>query len=129
VLAAVTPPDRAEAVVLYETEGASGRVRELEVGGVLTRLLESCHSTWVFQPERMRFRRVPLGATVGITSESEWQPYHRLDIDLSTGAFAVALNPEGTRLLRSWLHFEPCIHCQTGDETAELSLEVIGERR
>jgi hypothetical protein len=98
---------------------------ELEVIGRDVHVLESCHSTWVFDAGRGRFRRVPRGVDIWMPSEKEWHPYHRLEFDGSTGAFAIALNPEGTRMLRSWIHEEPCPHCQTGDATNELSLAPI----
>jgi hypothetical protein len=62
--------------------------------------------------------------------ESEWAAYYRLEIDASTGAFAVGLTPDDTRVLRSRLHIEPCRHCAPAardepDHTAELSLDAI----
>ncbi len=108
-------------MVLYENEIKS----EIEVGGVSIRVLESCHSLWVFDPERKRFRRVPRGTRLDMPSpESDWTAYHRLEVEPSTGAFAVALNQDGTRVLRSWLHSESCRHC-AADRTGELSLEAI----
>ncbi len=108
-------------MVLYENEIKP----EIEVGGASLRVLESCHSLWVFEPARMRFRRVPRGTRLDMPSpESDWTPYHRLEVEPSSGAFAVSLNEDGTRVLRSWLHIDPCRHCQT-EQTAELSLEAI----
>jgi hypothetical protein len=66
------------------------------------RRIESTHSTWLFDSERMRFARLPRG--VDPTSgplESEWQSYFGLELDPS-GAFTVALNADHTRLLRAW---------------------------
>jgi len=120
-------------VVLYEQEmdtdtpeTAPGvTVEEVELGGVALRVLESCHSVWVFESGRMRFRRVPRGTRLDMPSpESDWTPYFRLEVEPSTGAFAVGLNAEGTRVLRSWLHLEPCRHC-AGDQTGELSLDAV----
>jgi len=119
-------------VVLYENEiesevpevstSALGRT---EVGGSALRVLESCHSIWIFEPARMRFRRVPRGTRLDMPSpESDWAPYFRLEVEPSSGAFAVGLNEDDTRVLRSWLHIEPCRHCNT-DQTGELSLEAI----
>jgi hypothetical protein len=108
-------------VVLYENETKP----EIEIGGASVRVLESCHSLWVFEADRKRFRRVPRGTRLDMPSpESEWTSYHRLEVEPSSGAFAVALNEDGTRVLRSWLHAEPCRHCSV-DRTAELSLEAI----
>jgi len=66
------------------------------------RRIDSTHSTWLFDTERMRFCRMPKGVDPSsVTLESEWQPYFGLEIDAS-GAFTVALNVEHTRLLRAW---------------------------
>jgi hypothetical protein len=108
-------------VVLYENETKP----EIEVAGLSIRLLESCHSVWLFDPGRMRFRRVPRGTRLDMPSpESEWTRYHRLEVEPSSGAFAVTLNEDGTRVLRSWLHSEPCRHCGA-DQTGEISLEEL----
>ncbi len=98
---------------------------EVEVVGQKFHVLESCHSTWVFDVDRDRFRRVPRGVDIRMPSEQEWHPYYRLDIDAGTGAFAIALNPEGTRMLRSWVHEEPCLHCMAGEVTSELLLAPV----
>jgi hypothetical protein len=58
------------------------------------------------------------------SAENEWTPYYRLELDASTGAFSVGLNADDTRVLRSWLHVEPCRHC-SGDQTGELSLDAL----
>ena len=98
---------------------------EALVNGMSVRVLESCHSLWIFEPERGRFRRVPRGTRLDMPSpENEWTPYYRLELDASSGAFSVGLNPDDTRVLRSWLHVEPCRHC-SADHTGELSLEVL----
>ncbi|MDA8073195.1 MAG: hypothetical protein M0Z82_16750 [Actinomycetota bacterium] len=88
-------------------------------------VLESCHSTWLFDPERMRFRRI----LKGLESESHqtatgWRPYFGLDIDPLSESFVVRLNPEGTRLLRSWRHVDHCAQCG-GEATTELSLDDL----
>lgn len=100
-----------------------------ELAGVASGTLESCHSIWVFDPERMRFRRVPRGASVEMPATAEdWQPYYRLEVNPETGAFAVGLNQDGTRMLRSWLHVEPCPHCPAGSQTEELTLDAVRPR-
>jgi hypothetical protein len=74
--------------------------------------IESCTFTWVFDFRRRRFRRVPSGTSVtGPEPPGAWIAYHRIDLHGDTGCFAVTLNPEGTRILRSWLHVQPCRHC------------------
>ena len=53
-----------------------------------------------------------------------WRAYFGLEIDPISESFVVLLNPEGTRLLRSWRHVEQCPQCG-GNQTAELSLEEL----
>jgi hypothetical protein len=101
------------------------RVEDIHINGVPVRVLESCHSLWIFEPERARFRRVPRGTRLDMPSgENEWTPYYRLELDASSGAFSVGLNPDDTRVLRSWIHSDPCRHC-SGDQTGELSVEAL----
>ena len=46
------------------------------------RRIDSAHSTWLFDTERMRFCRLPQGVDPSsITLDSEWQPYFGLEID------------------------------------------------
>lgn len=88
-------------------------------------VLESCHSTWIFDTERMRFRRVLKGLTLDVhAATTAWRPYFGLEIDPISESFVVLLNPEGTRLLRSWRHVEHCPQCG-GNQTAELSLDEL----
>lgn len=83
--------------------------------------LESCHSIWRFDTGRMRFQRVMRSGAGRITTE--WRPYHALILDPRSEAFTVVLNPEGTRLLRSWRHTGACSQC--GERmTAQLSLDA-----
>jgi hypothetical protein len=121
-------------VVLYEnrldpaTEAYErpSLVLEAEDGnGKPLRLLESCHSIWIFDSGRMRFRRVPRGTRLDMPSpESDWTAYFRLEMEPSSGAFAVDLTEDGTRVLRSWLHNDPCRHCAS-DQTGEMSLDDL----
>jgi GH25 family lysozyme M1 (1,4-beta-N-acetylmuramidase) len=88
-------------------------------------ILESCNSTWLFDTERMRFRRVLKGIDVGRhQAATEWRLYFRLDLDPRSESFVVVLNADGTRLLRSWRHTEQCAQCG-GQATAELSLGEV----
>jgi hypothetical protein len=65
--------------------------------------IDSAHSVWVFDTDRMRFRRLPKGADPGAPSlERDWQQYFALVEDDDSGAFTVALNEDRTRLLRSF---------------------------
>jgi hypothetical protein len=64
--------------------------------------IDSTHSTWLFDQERMRFCRIPRGVDPSsLPLDRDWQAYYALEIDVS-GAFTVALNAERTRLLRAW---------------------------
>ncbi|HLG68750.1 MAG TPA: hypothetical protein VKV36_12890 [Acidimicrobiales bacterium] len=88
-------------------------------------VLESCHSTWLFDTTRMRFRRILKGLDIDARNASTaWRPYYGLELDPFSESFVVLLNPEGTRLLRSWRHVEHCSQCG-GDATAELSVEEL----
>jgi hypothetical protein len=88
-------------------------------------VFESCHSTWVFDTERMRFRRILKGTLPGHQPVStEWRPYFGLETETEGESFAVLLNEDGTRLLRSWRHTTDCAQCG-GQVTAELSLDEL----
>jgi hypothetical protein len=88
-------------------------------------VLESCHSTWIFDTERMRFRRVLKGLALDArATTTAWRAYYGLELDPISESFVVLLNPEGTRLLRSWRHVEHCPQCG-GNQTAELSLDEL----
>ena len=70
---------------------------------VLVERIESAHSVWLFDTERHRFRRLPLGADADAPAlDSDWEPYFAFDLDEATGAFTVALNEDGTQLLRAF---------------------------
>lgn len=88
-------------------------------------VLESCHSTWLFDTDRMRFRRILKGLDLDARNASTaWRPYYGLELDPLSESFVVLLNPEGTRLLRSWRHVNYCKQCG-GEATAELSVEEL----
>jgi hypothetical protein len=88
-------------------------------------ILESCHSTWIFDTERMRFRRILKGLALDAhAATTAWRAYFGLEIDEISESFVVLLNPEGTRLLRSWRHVEQCSQCG-GNQTAQLSLDDL----
>jgi hypothetical protein len=88
-------------------------------------VLESCHSTWLFDTERMRFRRILKGLDLDSRrATTDWRPYFGLDLDPVSESFVVLLNSEGTRLLRSWRHVEHCSQCG-GEATGELSLDEL----
>ncbi len=88
-------------------------------------VLESCHSTWLFDAERMRFRRILKGLDLDARNASTaWRPYYGLELDPISESFVVLLNPDGSRLLRSWRHVDHCPQCG-GEATAELSVEEL----
>jgi hypothetical protein len=90
--------------------------------------IESTHSVWLFDAERMRFRRVPKGTDPNAPSlDSDWEPYFALDVDHETGAFTVALNQDRTRLLRAWRDSVPAPEGAREGTTGELSLEPTTE--
>jgi hypothetical protein len=88
-------------------------------------VFESCHSTWIFDERRMRFRRVLKDIAIGEQSVvTEWRHYSGIEVDPLTEGFTVLLNTEGTRLLRSWRHTRDCRQCG-GQATSELSLDAL----
>jgi hypothetical protein len=88
-------------------------------------VLESCHSTWLFDTSNMRFRRILKGLDLDARDASTaWRPYYGLELDPMSESFVVLLNPEGSRLLRSWRHVQHCPQCG-GDATAELSIQDL----
>ena len=94
------------------------RTGELEV-------IKSCNDTWLLDPERGRFRRIPRSAPVSFLAEvGHWETYERLEIDAETGDFTLVLNASGSQRLRSFRHTVPCEQCGEGmpaDEDAAVS--------
>ena len=88
--------------------------------------LDSCHSRWDFDTERLRFRRAPTGPGLdALMAMTQWRPYHELLIDPDSDSFVVVLNDAGTRMLRSWRHTEAvCPQCGAS-RTEELALDAI----
>ncbi len=85
--------------------------------------IESTHSVWLFDTDRMRFRRVPKGTDPDAPSlDKDWEAFFALDVDDETGAFTVALNDDRTRLLRAWRDDVPA-----PEGTGELNLEPTTE--
>jgi len=88
-------------------------------------MFESCHATWLFDTRRMRFRRILKGVEVeGHAVATQWRTYYGLELDEHSERFTVVLNPEHTKVLRSWRHTHACTQCG-GNVTAELSLEDL----
>lgn len=74
--------------------------------------VESCGFLWLFDANRNRFRRVPRGVAPELVgAPDEWVRYHRVELQVDRSCFVVTLDVDGTRVLRSWLHFDPCAHC------------------
>jgi hypothetical protein len=88
--------------------------------------IDSCHSRWVFDEEKMRYRRVLKGLGIGVrTVMTEWRPYTGLHLDEHSDSFTVVLNEAGTRMLRSWRHRAgECAQCGA-QVTEELSVDDI----
>jgi hypothetical protein len=87
--------------------------------------LESCHSTWIFDPRQLRFCRILRGISSGRGRIStEWRPYSELEIDPRARTFTVNLNEERTRLVRSSIHTSDCVACGASP-TTEISLDEI----
>ena len=86
--------------------------------------LESSNSIWLFEVDRMRFRRVPRGTDPNAPAPAaEWQPYFGLEVEPETGAFTVALNEDGTRRLRAVRVDAP----ERDDRTREVTLRPDSE--
>jgi len=103
--------------------GDSGGLDHSASGGLL--VLDSCHSTWVFDVVGRRFRRVLKGLDVDpAIAATDWRPYERLELAEGSEAFVVVLNSSGTRRIRSWRHVDGCGQCE-GEQTVELSLDDL----
>lgn len=88
-------------------------------------VVDSCHSTWLFDESAHRFRRILKGLDVDPTlAATDWRPYSRLEFAEESDAFVVLLNEAGTRRIRSWRHVDGCEQCE-GEQTTELSVEDI----
>jgi hypothetical protein len=88
-------------------------------------VLESCHSTWIFDSRQLRFCRILKGIEVRHRRIStEWRPYWDLEIDQDGESFTISLDEARTRLIRSSGHSPDCLP-SAGNETIELSLEHI----
>jgi hypothetical protein len=90
-------------------------------------IIESCHSTWIFDLARLRYCRVLKGIEVSHQPvHTDWRPYELLETDPMTETFCVWLNSSGSRRIRSWRHTPQCTQCRDHD-TSELSLSDIRE--
>lgn len=125
------PPPRAPLVVdLNGNPGTNGTAGDplgvpmvADPGGLL--VVDSCHSTWLFDASAKRFRRILKGLDVDpALAATDWRPYERLELSEGSDAFIVVLNEAGTRRIRSWRHVDGCAQCE-GERTSELSVEDI----
>lgn len=88
-------------------------------------VLESCHSTWIFDPRRLEFCRILKGVEVENRSVvTKWRRYWQVQLNPESEGFTVHLNAAGTRLIRSWRHATNCTQCGASD-TAEVSLADV----
>lgn len=89
-------------------------------------VVESCHSTWLFDMDRMRFRRILRGPELSHPhATTAWRPFYGLEGEEGSDSFVVLLNPGGTRLLRSWRHLSGyCPSCGE-EQTMELSADEM----
>jgi hypothetical protein len=98
---------------------------DIALRGLDVLVLESCHSTWIFDPRRLEFCRILKGVEVASRSVvTKWRPYSQVQLDPEAEGFTVYLNAAGTRLIRSWRHATNCTQCGASD-TAELSLQDV----
>lgn len=98
----------------------------MQLSGIEVAVLESCNSTWLFDTDRGRFRRVPRGTRLDFpAADAEWEPCFGIEVLPETNAFVVHLNETGTRLLRAYRHADPCEHCGT-DSTGLVTLAESG---
>jgi hypothetical protein len=84
-------------------------------------VLESCHSTWLFDEDNRRFCRVLKGPRMSASVVTGWRAYDHIVLQPESDAFVVHLDSSGSRLLRSWRHTAHCDQCG-GGLTTERSL-------
>lgn len=102
----------------WEADSAAARAAPI--------VIESCHSTWVFDATRSRFQRIPKGLDLSSAAlTAAWQPYYGLELEEGSDSFVVQLDPQGTRLLRSWRHLEGGCEWCGEHRTTQLSLDDV----
>jgi len=103
-------------------------MQHAHVAGTAVQVLESCHSTWIFDPERGRFRRAARGSAIDVPApDHEWEDYFGLELLPDSDAFVVKLNDSGTKLLRAYRHTEGCTACAE-EPTGEVSVTEIAAK-
>ena len=86
-------------------------------------VVESCHSTWIFDFENHRFRRIVKGPAIVNVLSTTWRTFDHVMFDSESGAFLIFLDALGTRVLRSRRHDANCDRC--GEVTSEISLDDL----
>ncbi|MCU1495837.1 MAG: hypothetical protein JWO62_3601 [Acidimicrobiaceae bacterium] len=87
-------------------------------------LLDSCHSTWMFDGARHRFRRL-VKLAGGASVSTMWRGYDRLVLEPDSEAFSVVLDEAAGRLLQSWRHIEDrCRRCGAIGDTGVSSVDL-----
>ncbi|MGC9154595.1 MAG: hypothetical protein ACP5HZ_03000 [Ferrimicrobium sp.] len=88
--------------------------------------IETCNSLWVFEAQEKRFLRLPrshpLPSSYSLLPESAWEHYESFTLDPVSGEFIVRLTADGSRVLRSQRHRQPCPIC-----SAEADLTMTRE--
>jgi hypothetical protein len=80
--------------------------------------IETCHSTWIFDTENRRFRRLLKGVQLSHEVSTDWRSYDHVVFEEDSDAFLVLLDETGTRLLRSRRHLASrCERC--GEATTQ----------
>jgi len=55
-------------------------------------VMESCHSTWIFDTDKLRFRRVLKGLALDAhAATTAWRPYFGLEVDPISESLGVLL--------------------------------------
>jgi hypothetical protein len=89
-------------------------------------MIDSCHNTWEFEPDTMRYRRHVKGAGRNAVV-TDWTPYWGVLFEEDSDSFVVLLNEEGTRILRSYSHLADCTECAS-QHTEQLDLAAIRQQ-
>ena len=121
-LAEVPGYDDDQAVDVLDPKAQRAEFESSDADGLL--VVESCHSTWLFDETDRRFCRIVKGVREGAPVMTVWRPYDRLVLADDSDAFVVFLDRTGTRLLRSTRHTAHCERCG-GEVTSEMSLEDL----
>jgi hypothetical protein len=116
-------PDVEEVPSETSPSAAPAQASSAQPGDIV--VLESCHSTWLFNTATKRFKRLLKGLDLDpLLAMTCWRSYERLELAEDSKAFVVLLDPAGRRQICSWRHVEGCEQCDE-DNTVELSLEEV----